>query len=121
VYKSALDCFSIFAAIFFGRKTHFPFDCVYDFIASGKNYFRDLGLTYNFFYVSNHFAHINKEFQFKNINQETAETSRYLKFANPVFKYDYKSGDYFPKLYKEVYTHLFSSVSDLTSAVRTSP
>ena len=37
------------------------------------------------------------------------------------FKYDFKSGDYFPKLYKEIYTYLFSTILDTTSALRTSP
>jgi hypothetical protein len=54
-------------------------------------------------------------------NEENNLFSRNLKFNSPVFKYDYKSGDYFPKLYKEVYAHMYSSILDLTSGLRTSP
>jgi hypothetical protein len=51
--------------------------------------------------------------------EELSETSRHLRFTNPVFKYDYKSGDYFPKLYKEAYPFLVPSILDLTSGLRT--
>lgn len=51
--------------------------------------------------------------------EETSETSRNVRFTNPVFKYDFKSGDYFPKLYKEIYPHLFSTLSDITTGLRT--
>jgi len=40
---------------------------------------------------------------------------------NPIFKYDYKSGDYFPKLYKEAYAFLLPSMLSLTSGLRTAP
>lgn len=52
-------------------------------------------------------------------NEEVSNNSRFLRFNNPVFKYDYKSGDYFPKLYKDVYSFLIPSILDLTSGLRT--
>ncbi len=55
------------------------------------------------------------------VNEETGYTSRDTSFNNPVFKYDYKSGDYFPKLHKEVYPYLISSIANLTSGLKTSP
>jgi len=58
------------------------------------------------------------------INQlfnENLSNQRYTRFTDPIFKYDYKSGDYFPKLYKEVYKHLFVSVMNITNGLKTSP
>lgn len=52
-------------------------------------------------------------------NEELSNNSRFLRFNNPVFKYDYKSGDYFPKLYKDLYSFLIPSILDLTSGLRT--
>lgn len=54
-------------------------------------------------------------------NEELSANSRFLRFDNPVFKYDYKSGDYFPKLYKDLYSFLIPSILDLTSGLRTAP
>jgi hypothetical protein len=54
-------------------------------------------------------------------NEETSETFRYLKFYNPVFKYDFKSGDYFPKLYKESYSYLFLSMAEAVGSLRSAP
>lgn len=73
-------------------------------------------------YSSNFFNNTDLSFNLKYSNEEITESSRYLKFYNPVFKYDYKSGDYFPKSYKEIfYGYLFTTIGDLTSSVRTAP
>lgn len=73
-----------------------------------------------FSYSSKYFNNLNNPFFNKYSNEESSSNSRYLRFYNPVFKYDYKSGDYFPKLYKEMYTSLFTTISELTSGLRTS-
>jgi len=52
---------------------------------------------------------------------EHGEIKRYYRFSDPIFKYDYKSGDYFPKLYKEIYQHLFTTILNLTGGLKTSP
>jgi len=49
---------------------------------------------------------------------ENVSESRFLRYTNPVFKYDYKSGDYFPKLYREVYTYLFTTINNITGGLR---
>lgn len=54
-------------------------------------------------------------------NEEIFSNYRYHRFDNPIFKYDYKSGDYYPKLYKEAYSFLFSSSNDLTGGLRAAP
>ena len=53
-------------------------------------------------------------------NTESAGNSRFKRAENPVFRYDYKAGDYFPKLNKEVYPYLFSTILSLTSGLRMS-
>jgi cytochrome c oxidase subunit 1 len=75
----------------------------------------------NVWYDSSYFNNEGLPFQIKHLNEEISINNRYQRFANPVFKYDFKSGDYFPKLYKELYTHLFSTILDTTSALRTAP
>lgn len=94
---------------------------------------------YNFysFFVNNRFiSFISSKFFFKKFNttahvdvnsvesfllnnEELSNNSRFLRFNNPIFKYDYKSGDYFPKLYKDLYSFLIPSILDLTSGLRT--
>jgi hypothetical protein len=97
------------------------FTSFYDFLLSSRF---TLSTNYNLTndtYVSNYFNNTDLTFINKYTNEENSDAARYLRFYNPVFKYDYKSGDYFPKLYKEVYTHLFTTANDLTNSVRTSP
>ena len=78
-----------------------------------------LSIDINSNYSSNYFNNLNNSFLNKYDNEENSNGQRYLKFYNPIFKYDYKSGDYFPKLYKTVYNSLFVTISELTSTVRT--
>lgn len=51
--------------------------------------------------------------------QEKSNNSRYIRFYSPIFKYDYKSGDYFTKLHKDLYFYLIPSTVDLTSGLKT--
>jgi hypothetical protein len=75
----------------------------------------------NLNYTSNYFSNNSNIFLNKYSNEETSDSSRYLKFYNPVFKYDFKSGDYFPKLYKEIYTYLFLTMTEASSSLRNAP
>jgi heme/copper-type cytochrome/quinol oxidase subunit 1 len=67
---------------------------------------------FNKFKIYEFYTVHNKEFSFINRHQRT---------ITPVFKYDYKSGDYFPKLSKELYSHLFTTLNDVTGGLRPSP
>jgi len=85
-------------------------------------YFKNLKIiaeTLN--YDSHYFT--NNDNTTKNLfaNEEIFSNYRYHRFDNFLLKYDYKSGDYFPKLYKEVYTYLFTSAIDVRGAVRYAP
>ena len=53
------------------------------------------------------------------INEESLEQSRGLRFNSPVFCYDYRAGDYFPKYYQENLTYLLPTFAKLTGGVRT--
>ena len=95
----------------------------------------NFNLIFNLFNL-NQFAYLSRDpIKFKSMKVRDADTSenfkflheenynnfKYQKFDNPIFKYDYKAGDYFPKLYKEVYNHLFSSIIDLTGGLKQAP
>lgn len=75
-------------------------------------------IFFRIFQTENHVNVDSKDFFLLN-NEELSSNSRFLRFDNPIFKYDYKSGDYFPKLYKDVYSFLIPSILDLTSGLRT--
>ena len=75
--------------------------------------------TYSLFYSTHELINNNNVDKFLLNNEEISTTSRVLRFNNPIFKYDYKSGDYFPKLYKDLYSFLIPSILDLTSGLRT--
>ena len=52
--------------------------------------------------------------------QEKTSDSRYLRLMNPVFKYDFKVGNYMPDDTKKMNPHLFRTIQDLTTGVRKS-
>lgn len=52
--------------------------------------------------------------------QENAQNYRYLRLQNPVFKYDFKLGNYLPDTTKLLSSHLFTTVNDVTAGVRRS-
>lgn len=70
-------------------------------------------------YLSNQKNTTNSKENFLFNNEELSNNSRFVRFNLPIFKYDYKSGDYFPKLYKDAYSFLIPSFLDLTSGLRT--
>lgn len=53
-------------------------------------------------------------------NEETFLYHRGLRFNSPIFAYDYRTGNYFPKFYQETFTHLLPTLAALTGGVRTS-
>lgn len=112
--------FSYISLILFGFKTNFIFISIYNLFQFNTVY--DLNYLSNntFSYKSKYFSNLDSNFNSKFTNEEIYDSSRYLRFYNPIFKYDYKSGDYLPKTQQILYTHLFTSISDITNSVRTS-
>ncbi len=106
--------------IFFSTNTNFIFVFFYNsysyFFNSTPYSFKN---SYSLNYRSSYLSNSSSSFINKYSQEENSETFRYLKFFNPVFKYDFKSGDYFPKLYKEVYSYLFLTMSEAAGSLRT--
>ena len=98
----------------------------FNFFLFFYNYYLSTFFNYFFynknlnFYYSNYLNTNSIDYTKYIFNEEFSSNYKKLKNNNLVFKYDYKSGDYFPKLYKEIYTHLYSSIFNLTSGLKTS-
>ena len=55
-----------------------------------------------------------------NMLQESTEDTRFLRLMNPVFKYDFKVGNYMSDDTKKMNQHLFRTIQDVTTGVRKS-
>jgi hypothetical protein len=51
---------------------------------------------------------------------ENLNDQRFMRFMNPVFKYDFKVGNYLPDEAKKLNPHLFMTIKDLTTGIRKS-
>lgn len=105
----------------FGFTTNSFFLFIYNLYTFDLNRMTFANLNQYKSYYSGYFSNSDLSFLNKYSNEDSADDFRYLRFSNPVFKYDYKSGDYFPKLYKEIYTSLFTTMLDLTGGLKASP
>lgn len=43
-----------------------------------------------------------------------------MRFMNPVFKYDFKVGNYMPDEAKKMNPHLFTTIKDITTGIKKS-
>lgn len=112
---------SVFFKTLIGFNTNHIHSLFYDiFSLTFKNtnvlYF-DLYHKFN----SNNVFNINDSDFTKATSMDNSTLFREIKFFNPTIKYNYKSGDYFNKFNKEMYTYLFSIISDLTSLAKLTP
>lgn len=107
--------------ILFSTKTNAIFINFYNLFFFRNTYSYSTTYNSNHNYSSDYFNNTSLSFINKYTNEETSNVSRYLRFYNPVFKYDFKSGDYFPKIYKEMYTYLFMSRADALGSLRNAP
>jgi hypothetical protein len=60
----------------------------------------------------------NKNAKQHAMSMENDGAARYQRFQNPIFRYNYKSGNYLPKFQQELYAQLFTSVNELVSGLR---
>ena len=51
---------------------------------------------------------------------ENLNDQRFMRFMNPVFKYDFKVGNYLPDDAKKLNPHLFMTIKDITTGIRKS-
>lgn len=123
VYNVTSNKFVILTNFFFNFKNYQIFETLFNlnFVVAlsetSLKFKNNTLLNFN----SSHFTNNNLNTRTLYGNEEIFSNYRYQKFDNPVFKYDYKSGDYYPKLYKEMYSYLFSSAIDLTGGLRQAP
>jgi len=85
-------------------------------ISSYINLFTTNSLNTKLNFKSDYYNNLDQNLSNKLLLEESSESSRFLKFDNPVFKYDYKSGNYFPPLYNDIFSHLFTTIADITSS-----
>jgi hypothetical protein len=52
------------------------------------------------------------------MNQEVSSNYRFQKFSNPIFRYDYKAGNYLTKDDIKAYPTLFTTISEITGGIR---
>lgn len=53
-------------------------------------------------------------------NLENSLNYRYQRFTNPIFRYDYKAGNYITKQDKEAFPYLFTTMGEITGGIRKS-
>ena len=51
---------------------------------------------------------------------ENSSDQRFMRFMNPVFRYDFKVGNYMPDDVKKLNPHLFMTIKDVTTGIRKS-
>jgi len=52
--------------------------------------------------------------------QEGQSDQRFVRSMNPIFKYDFKVGNYIPDDVKKMNPHLFNTIKDVTTGIRKS-
>lgn len=50
--------------------------------------------------------------------QEQSSDQRFVRFMNPIFRYDFKVGNYIPDDVKKMNPHMFSTIKDVTTGIR---
>jgi hypothetical protein len=122
-YSSLLSTLTYGSVSLVGHQTFSLFTYVYDSILSrfllDKHFLYQYG--FNLAFKANYFSSLTQNGLSSLNSEENSSSTRIKKNENPVFRYDYKAGDYFPKLNKEAYPHLFSTILNLTSGLRTAP
>ena len=78
----------------------------------------NINLENSIFFSSNFFFEQNMSFFSKFFFQENLNNNRFNKYDNVIFKYDYKSGNYFPPITLDLYPNLITSMMDITSSAR---
>jgi hypothetical protein len=53
-----------------------------------------------------------------NVSTDLSDNTRILKASNPVFKYDYRSGNYLPDRVQDIFTSLFKSFSEISAGMQ---
>jgi ABC-type branched-subunit amino acid transport system ATPase component len=97
---------NLFVSFYKATRTTTIFQYLYAFIDEEDNIFclKPLKAYIRYsFYNSEFFANLSTAEQIIFAHEDLSSTSRFKKAEHFIFKYDYKAGDYFPKLSKEIF------------------
>jgi hypothetical protein len=72
-------------------------------------------------YVTNNFLSDSLQTRYTLTHQEGSGEYRYQRLQNPIFRYDFKLGNYMPDENKKKNPFLYTTIHDLTTGVRKSP
>ena len=96
------------------------YSSTYSNIYSWKFFLPASSYSFSPSYVSQGLLVDNSSDILSNLFQEKTSEYRFLRLMNPVFKYDFKVGNYMPDDTKKMNPHLFRTIQDLTTGVRKS-
>ena len=71
-------------------------------------------------YTTENFTPSSLSDSFSHTLSESNDNQRFMRFMNPVFKYDFKVGNYMTDDMKKMNPHLFTSIKDVTTGIRKS-
>lgn len=109
------------SAVLAGIRTNTLHDSLYTLFGLNYNSASTLQKEISYKFNSNSIFNTNDIDFFKTTNMDTSALFREVKFYNPTIKYNYKSGDYFNKFNKDMYSYLFAIIADLTSLAKLTP
>jgi hypothetical protein len=87
------------------------------YVPTISNYTNTTVLTY----VTNGFSFDSLQTSYTLTHQEDSGEYRYQRLQNPIFRYDFKLGNYMPDENKKKNPFLYTTIHDLTTGVRKSP
>lgn len=61
------------------------------------------------------------ELTFQDSGLEKGEGARFLRYSNPIFSYNYKTGNYVTKEMRKFYEYLFLTFAEVTGGIRKAP
>jgi hypothetical protein len=121
IFNSIFVFYSNYGFFFFGFKTNIIFLSIFNLFNFNKNESLIISKNFFFLYSSKYFSNTNSTFNIKYSNEENYDSFRYLKFYNPIFKYNHKSGNYFSKNQEILYRYLFTTIKDISTSIKTTP
>jgi heme/copper-type cytochrome/quinol oxidase subunit 1 len=115
-YLTLLNFFVLINILIFSNKPFFIFENFINlnFIRVTAN-FKSFNNFFKNEYQSLYFTNLNSINQYKFNQEESSLSPRFHKFDNPLFKYDFKSGDYYPKIYSIMHSHLINTALQVGS------
>jgi hypothetical protein len=127
-----LSSYSRFSEVFMSVISSLPSLFAYDSVSFLYNYyFNTLVNSFNGFNVvetqSEELTSTSASVASRSVSElsstglgENLNDQRFMRFMNPVFKYDFKVGNYLPDDAKKLNPHLFMTIKDLTTGIRKS-